>query len=292
MFVFHHQPHMARRIGLLAHPLGQFLEKIRVFDGMHRVQAQAVKTVLQQPHQGVVDEEVAHLAPTEIDGRSPRRVPVFAEEPLGVAMQVIAIRPEVVVDHVENHRQAKAMGGVDQVLELFGRTIGGLGCIEQHPVVAPIALAGKLRDRHQLDRGDPKLHQVRQVLLDGQEAAEGTDVQLVDHRFVPRASQPGAVPPWIGQRVDHHAVLVNVPGLGAGGRVGHLQFAIDVVAVSRTRRAAGVDHEPAVGLRQQRQGLSIFQFDTDVERIGCPQRESRVLRVQFDCAVGPGLKGP
>ncbi len=26
MFIFHHQPHMARQIGLLAHPLGQFLE--------------------------------------------------------------------------------------------------------------------------------------------------------------------------------------------------------------------------------------------------------------------------
>ncbi|MNI77484.1 hypothetical protein D3C73_1337810 [compost metagenome] len=69
-------------------------------------------------------------------------------------MQVIAIGPEVVVDHVENHRQTEAMGGVDQVLELLGRTIGGLGRIQQHPVVAPIALAGKLRDRHQLDRGD------------------------------------------------------------------------------------------------------------------------------------------
>ncbi|MNC63631.1 hypothetical protein D3C75_1137670 [compost metagenome] len=133
---------------------------------------------------------------------------------------------------------------------------------------------------------------MRQLLLDTREAAERTDVQLVDHRFVPGASQPGGVPPLVGERVDHHAVLVNVPGLGAGGRVRHLQLAIDVVAVARTGRATGVDHEPAVGLGQQRQGLSIFQFDTDVERIGSPQRESRVLRVQFDCAVGPGLKGP
>ncbi|MNF82304.1 hypothetical protein D3C84_646070 [compost metagenome] len=130
------------------------------------------------------------------------------------------------------------------------------------------------------------------MLLHGTETAERTDVQFIDHRFVPRPSRPGTVLPRISQRIDHHAVPVNIAGLGAGGRVGHLQLAVDAVAVTRTRRASGVDHEPAVGLGQQRQGLSIFQFDTDVERIGSPQRESRVLRVQFDCAVGPGLKGP
>ncbi|MNG42017.1 hypothetical protein D3C84_1316060 [compost metagenome] len=56
----------------------------------------------------------------EVDGRPPRRVSVFAKKSLGVAVQVIAIRAEVVVDHVENHCQAEAMGGVDQVFELFG----------------------------------------------------------------------------------------------------------------------------------------------------------------------------
>ncbi|MNX88360.1 hypothetical protein D3C86_1203280 [compost metagenome] len=130
------------------------------------------------------------------------------------------------------------------------------------------------------------------MLLDGAEAAERTDMQFVDHRLVPRPPQPGAVLPGIGQRIDHHTVPVDIAGLSAGGRVGHFQFAVDAVAVTRARRASDVAHEPAVGLGQQRQGLSIFQFDTDVERIWRPQRESRVLCVQHDCAVGPGLKGP
>jgi hypothetical protein len=51
---------------------------------------------------------------------APRACAVFAEEAAGVAVQVIAVRAEVVVDHVENHRQTVAVGAVDQVFELFG----------------------------------------------------------------------------------------------------------------------------------------------------------------------------
>ena len=217
---------------------------------MHRVQAQAVEAVFQQPHQRVVDEEVPHLAPPEVDGRAPRGVLVFAEEALGVAMQVIAVRAEVVVDHVENHRQAMAVGGVDQVFELFGSAVGGLGRVGQNPVVAPIAITGELRQRHQFDRGDAQIDEARQVLLDFTETAERTDVQFVDHRLVPWPAQPGAVLPLIGEGIDHHAVAVDIAGLRAGGRVGHLQLAVDVVAVTRTGGAAGLDHEPAIGLRQ------------------------------------------
>lgn len=72
VFVFHGQPHVPARISLAAHPLRQFLHKVRVFDGVHRVQAQAVEAVFQQPHQRVVDKEVPHLAAPEVDGRAPR----------------------------------------------------------------------------------------------------------------------------------------------------------------------------------------------------------------------------
>lgn len=50
----------------------------------------------------------------------PRGVHVFAEEAAGIAMQVIAVGAEVVVDHIENHRQTVTVGGVDQVFELVG----------------------------------------------------------------------------------------------------------------------------------------------------------------------------
>ncbi|MNV90734.1 hypothetical protein D3C71_1851470 [compost metagenome] len=37
VFVFHHQPDMAQRIGLAANPLCKLLKEIRVFDGVDRV---------------------------------------------------------------------------------------------------------------------------------------------------------------------------------------------------------------------------------------------------------------
>jgi hypothetical protein len=64
-------------------------------------------------------KEVPHFTAAEVDRRPPGRVLVFAEEAFGVATQVIAVRAEVVVDHVENHRQPVAVGAVDQVFELF-----------------------------------------------------------------------------------------------------------------------------------------------------------------------------
>ena len=103
---------------------------------------------------------------------------------------------------------------------------------------------------------------------------------------------PGGVAPLISQRIDHHAVAVNVAVLSTGGRVGHLQFAIDVEAVTGARRAPGLDHEPAIGLRQHRQRLAIFKFDTDVKRIRCPQRKLSVFGVLHDRAVGPVFLGP
>ncbi|MNN57495.1 hypothetical protein D3C81_1724860 [compost metagenome] len=91
-------------------------------------------------------------------------------------VQVIAVWPEMVVDHVYDHRQAQAVGAVDQLLERFGRAIGRLRGVGQHAVITPVALAGKLRQRHQLDCRDAQVHQARQLLLDCGEPAEQADV--------------------------------------------------------------------------------------------------------------------
>ncbi len=202
---------------------------------------------------------------------------VFAEKKaFGVAVQVIAVGAEVVVDHIENHRQTMAVGRVDQVFELFGRAVGGLRCVKQNPVIAPVTLAGELRQRHQFDSGNTQLDQVFQMLLNLAETAECPDVQFVDHRLIPRSTLPGAVLPPIGEGIDHHAVAVDIARLGAGGRVRHRKLAIDVVAVAGTCGAAGLDHKPAIGLRQQRQGLSIFQFETDEKNASGAHKAKRV----------------
>lgn len=182
---------------------------------MHRIQAQAVETVFDKPHQGVVDKEVTHLAAAKIDPGAPRGVTVFAKKAFGILAQVIAVGAEVVVDHIKDHCQAMPMGTVDQVLQLIGSPQGCLRRIGQDCVVAPVALAGALSQGHQLNGGDAQLCQAWQVLLHSGITTEYSHMQLVDHRLMPRPALPGAVTPGVGQGIDHHTVAMHVPVLQA-----------------------------------------------------------------------------
>jgi hypothetical protein len=70
-FVFQHQPHMPAGVDLLTYPVSQFLQETGVVDGVHRVQAQAVEAVLQQPHQRVIEKEIPHFTAIEVDAGAP-----------------------------------------------------------------------------------------------------------------------------------------------------------------------------------------------------------------------------
>ena len=104
----------------------------------------------------------AHLGPAEIDGGAPGRGDVVAEEARRIGGEIVPVRPEVVVDDVEEDHQAEAVRGVDQRLQLVRRAVGGVGREGQHAVIAPVALAGEIVDRHQLDGGDAELSQAGQ----------------------------------------------------------------------------------------------------------------------------------
>jgi hypothetical protein len=60
VLVFQHQPDLPARRDRCAHALRQFDEEVRLVDGVHRIQAQAVAAVVAQPHQRVLDEVLAH----------------------------------------------------------------------------------------------------------------------------------------------------------------------------------------------------------------------------------------
>src|SRR5260370_37456857 len=77
--------------------------------GVHRVQSEAVEVKLLEPVECIVhDEGPRDLAagPVEVDGVSPGRLAVATEESRSIAMQVISLRAEVVVDDVEEDGQA------------------------------------------------------------------------------------------------------------------------------------------------------------------------------------------
>ena len=108
------------------------------------------------------------------------------------------------------------------------------------------------------------------MFLDGSVAAHGADVELVDHRRVPRATLPLAVAPFIGEGVDYSAPPMHVQRLGPGGGVGHCVFAIDVKTVKRAGRARDFDFKPTTGLGQHDDGFTLFQFNADIKCVWRP----------------------
>ena len=133
--------------------VGEDVPRRKIVDRLHRIEPQAVDVEIAHPHAGVIDDELPHrvaVGTVVIDGFSPRRVIAIGEirPKLG---QVVSFRTEVVVNHVQNHRQAALMSGVDKPLERGGPAVTVLHGIGMDSVVAPIAIAGKLRNGHQFD---------------------------------------------------------------------------------------------------------------------------------------------
>src|SRR3546814_16694535 len=85
----------------------------------------------------------------------------------------------------------------------------------QPPVVAPGARTREVIEWHQFDSGYAGLDERRQTLEHAQETAAGTDMQVVQHGFVPWASPPVRGLPRVRMRVDDAAVTMHIIGLRA-----------------------------------------------------------------------------
>ena len=206
-------------------------------------------------------------------------------------MQVIAVGAEVVVHHVHQHHQPQAVGLVDQCTQLLGGAVGVLWRERQHAVVPPVALAGELPQRHQLNGSDAQLGQAWQLSGNPGVTLEQAHMQLLDHCLVPGATLPRVLPGVTGH-IHHLARPLYAFRLVARGWVGHLQLAVDAVVVTvtgLTRCNAGV---PAIFIRQQRDGRLLFQFHAHAARIGCPEGEARRRGVQQVCAMPVHLLAP
>ena len=80
-----------------------------------------------------------------------------------VKVQVVALRAEMVVDHVQEDHQAPGVGGLHQPLEVLGVAVSGGRGERQGTVVAPAAPAGEGGHRHQLEGVDAERLQVIEV---------------------------------------------------------------------------------------------------------------------------------
>ena len=197
----------------------------------------------------------------------------------------------VVVDHVEDHLDARQVQVADHRLELAdlpaelgGRRVAAVRGEEPDRVVAPVVgqpaglqavLGHELVHRHQLHRGHAEPGQVldhRRVGQPGVRAAlvgghlgvaqgEAADVRLVDHRLVIRGARRPVVAP-VEERVDHH-VLRHV------------------------RRAVRGVHHGRVGEPVAEQGLVPAHLPVDRLPVRVEQQLGRVAALPAARVVGP-----
>jgi hypothetical protein len=99
---------------------GQAVEEGVVADRVDGVEAQAIEPEGLEPVERVVDEKPRHRLAPEGDRRAPGRVAALVEELGHVGRQVVPVRPEVIVDDVQQHHHAQAVGRVDQAFSSSG----------------------------------------------------------------------------------------------------------------------------------------------------------------------------
>ena len=113
---------------------------------------------------------------------------LLAEELRRISVQVVALGAEMVVDHVKYRHQAARMRGRDQALEIVRGPVARVGRERQHAVVAPVARARKIGDRHDFDRGHAESDQIVELLYccdKGARRRESSDVKLIDYGLFP-----------------------------------------------------------------------------------------------------------
>ena len=181
-------------VGQRGHGVGELGQDVRlwrvggcgvVLDLVDGVQAQGVDVEVPQPAQGRVDDEGTHLMTAVVvivDGLTPGRVmgggEVGAED-----AEIVARRAQVVVDDVEAHADAGAVGGVDEAHQGLGAPVGLVDGPEAHPVVAPSGSTGEGGQGHELDDVDAQLGQVIEPgdgAVQGALGGERAHVELVD----------------------------------------------------------------------------------------------------------------
>ncbi len=202
----------------------------------------------------------------EVDGHPPGCAVAAGEVGREVA-EVVALGSEMVVDHIERHGETTLVAGVDEVHEPGRTAIARLHRIGIDAVVAPVALAGELGDRHDLDRGHAEVAErveVRDRGVEGALGGERADVELVEDELLAGEAAPGAIVPGVSRDVDDRRGAVHAPRLGARGGIGSLAFpvrAVEPVEVEMSR-ADTIEDALVIAARGPVEGMNALdRFD-------------------------------
>jgi hypothetical protein len=75
--------------------------------------------------------------------------------------EIISIRPEVVVNDIEDDGEAQRVSFVHERAQIVRRSVKTRRREEIHAIIAPAVFAGEIRHRHHLDDRDSNLGQLR-----------------------------------------------------------------------------------------------------------------------------------
>ena len=255
----------AARVRRLSHAclhLGEQVSWRLVDERPAGIHPQSVDVVLADPVSRVLDEELAHGAARlaiQVHRRAPRGSMRLGQIPRAETGEMRAVRSGMVVDDVEENGEAKGVRAVDEPPQGIGRAVLACRGEEVHPVVAPVPPPGKRPDRQELDRAHPEIPQVGQPIghrLERARAAEGADVELVDHEILEGRGAPRLVGPLERCRVDQLRGAVHALRLRARGRIGKGPLAVEPVPIERSRLEAG-DHRRPVAAGRSLEGDSL-----------------------------------
>ena len=141
------------------------MDSLETENAVHSIEAQAVKPIVTKPHQGIIDDEPAHpvaMRAIEIDCRTPHGL-VLIGEVRSELPQMISIRPQMVINDVQQYGQTLCMTGIDEIGKLPRRAIGRKRCEHINAVISPATSTRKCRQGHQFKMRHAKLNQMRQL---------------------------------------------------------------------------------------------------------------------------------
>src|ERR1700744_2525973 len=106
----------------------------------------------------------SRMLTVEIETLAPGSDVVGVRQKARIVVREIANGSDMVVNRIEDDRQASTMTVVDERTHLVGSPVGMIGREQEDPVVAPVSLTRALGDRHDFDRGNAQLDQVIEML--------------------------------------------------------------------------------------------------------------------------------
>ena len=281
-----------------------------------RVHAQTVKVEHPQPVIGAGLQKGADLpAGMHEIAAAPLALPhrgggVFVQRGAVKVVQAVGVHRKMHRHKIQQHPHARLMAGVHQPAQSLRRAVTAGGCVKAGGLVAPAAVKGVLRQRHQLDVGVAVVLCVggqrgRQRVIVRVGALPAAQLHLVNiHRFIKvfgAARHPCPVLEAVGGQSRHHAAAIGAQrhGKAVGVAVVHAAAvrAHHPVLIAGARRGGDSALPDGGGVRPAGHGIfrpaaigAVAGDQPHLTRRGRPHREPGAVRAGVRAEIVVGVK--